>query len=58
MDQSGAVNRIHQGWALTKVSWTVLRSDRSLAAFPVLAAIAALLARQLERRMSPGTEKR
>ena len=44
MDQSGAVNRIHQGWALTKVSWTVLRSDRSLAAFPVLAAIAALLA--------------
>ena len=44
MDQSGAMNRIHQGWALTKVSWTVLRSDRSLAAFPVLAAIAALLA--------------
>ncbi len=39
-----AVNRIRQGWALTRTSWTVLRSDRSLAAFPVLAALAALLA--------------
>ena len=29
---------------LTRTSWTVLRSDRSLAAFPVLSAIAALLA--------------
>jgi hypothetical protein len=39
-----AVNRIRQGWALARTSWTVLRSDRSLAAFPVLATIAALLA--------------
>jgi hypothetical protein len=38
------MNRIHQGWKLTKTSWGVLRSDRSLAAFPVLAAIATLLA--------------
>jgi len=43
MRHDGAVNRIRQGWALTRTSWTVLRSDRSLAAFPVLAAIAALL---------------
>ncbi|MGE0027314.1 MAG: DUF6159 family protein [Thermoleophilia bacterium] len=38
------MNRIRQGWALARISWSVLRSDRSLAAFPVLAAIAALLA--------------
>jgi hypothetical protein len=38
------MNRIRQGWRLTKTSWGVLRSDRSLAAFPVLAAIATLLA--------------
>ena len=38
------MNRIRQGWALTRTSWTVLRSDRSLAAFPVLSALAALLA--------------
>ena len=38
------MNRIHQGWKLARTSWTVLRSDRSLAAFPVLAAIATLLA--------------
>ncbi len=38
------MRRIRQGWALARTSWTVLRSDRSLAAFPVLAAIAALLA--------------
>lgn len=38
------MNRIRQGWALTRISWSVLRSDRSLAAFPVLAAVAALLA--------------
>ena len=38
------MNRIHQGWKLARTSWTVLRSDRSLAAFPVLAAFATLLA--------------
>ncbi len=38
------MNRIRQGWALARISWGVLRSDHSLAAFPVLATIAALLA--------------
>jgi hypothetical protein len=38
------MNRIRQGWALTRTSWGVLRSDRSLAAFPVLGTLAALLA--------------
>jgi hypothetical protein len=38
------MNRIHQGWRLTRTSWGVLRSDRSLAAFPVLAGIATILA--------------
>ena len=32
-----------RGWELTKTSWGVLRSDRSLAVFPVLAALTALL---------------
>jgi hypothetical protein len=35
--------RFSRGWALTRQSWEVLRSDRSLAAFPVLAGAAALL---------------
>jgi hypothetical protein len=35
--------RLSRGWQLTKVSWATLRSDRSLGAFPVLAAIAGLL---------------
>lgn len=35
--------RISRGWALTKQSWGVLRSDRSLAAFPVLAGASVLL---------------
>ena len=37
------MGRFRQGWALTKTSWGVLRSDRSLAAFPVLAGIATIL---------------
>ncbi len=37
------VGRIRRGWELTKTSWGVLRSDRSLAAFPVLGGASALL---------------
>ena len=37
------MGRMRRGWELTKTSWGVLRSDRSLAVFPVLAALAALL---------------
>jgi Family of unknown function (DUF6159) len=37
------MGRIRQGWELTKTSWAVLRSDRSLAVFPVLAGMTALL---------------
>lgn len=37
------MGRIRAGWALARTSWTVLRSDRSLAAFPVLAGIATIL---------------
>ena len=37
------VGRIKRGWELTKTSWGVLRSDRSLAAFPVLGGASALL---------------
>ncbi len=36
------MGRIRRGWELTKTSWGVLRSDRSLAVFPVLAALASL----------------
>lgn len=36
------MGRIRRGWELTKTSWGVLRSDRSLAVFPVLAAVASL----------------
>lgn len=35
--------RISRGWALTKQSWATLRSDRSLAAFPVFGALSVLL---------------
>lgn len=34
---------IRRGWALAKTSWGVLRSDRSLAVFPVLGGLGALL---------------
>jgi Family of unknown function (DUF6159) len=36
------MGRIQRGWELTKTSWGVLRSDRSLAVFPVLGGLAAL----------------
>lgn len=37
------MGRISRGWQLTKQSWATLRSDSSLAAFPVLAGITTLL---------------
>ncbi len=37
------MQRIRNSWELAKVSWSVLRSDRSLAWFPVLSAIAGLI---------------
>lgn len=37
------MDRIRRGWSLTKQSWAVLRSDRSLAAFPVLGALSTIL---------------
>lgn len=36
------MGRIKRGWRLAGVSWTTLRSDRSLAAFPILGGLAAL----------------
>lgn len=36
--------RIQRGWALAKQSWAVLRADRALALFPVVAAVAIVLA--------------
>lgn len=38
------MGRMARGWALTKQSWAVVRRDRSLLAFPVIAGIAGLLA--------------
>lgn len=37
------MQRIRNSWELGKISWSVLRSDKTLAAFPVFAAIAALV---------------
>jgi hypothetical protein len=37
------MGRMRRGWELTKTSWRVLRSDRSLAVFPVLGGLTALL---------------
>jgi len=37
------MQRIKNSWELGKISWSVLRSDRSLAWFPVMSAIAALV---------------
>ena len=37
------MGRIQRGWELTKTSWGVLRSDRSLAVFPILGGLTALL---------------
>lgn len=38
------MGRMARGWALTKESWAVVRRDRSLLAFPVIAGVAGLLA--------------
>jgi hypothetical protein len=38
------MDRISRGWALTKQSWRVLKSDRSLVVFPILSTIFALIA--------------
>lgn len=38
------MGRISRGWALTKQSWRVLTSDRSLVVFPILSAIFATVA--------------
>ena len=43
MGKNGAMGRIERSWQLGKTSWRVLRSDRQLAAFPVLGAIASLV---------------
>ena len=37
------MGRIQRSWYLGKLSWRVLRSDRTLAIFPVLMAIGALI---------------
>jgi hypothetical protein len=37
------VGRIQRSWYLGKLSWRVLRSDRTLAVFPVLTAVGALI---------------
>ncbi len=37
------MGRMRRGWELTKQSWSTLRSDRSLAAFPVLAGLTTVL---------------
>jgi hypothetical protein len=36
--------RFRRGWALAKQSWAILRADRALALFPVVAAVSCLLA--------------
>lgn len=38
------MGRMARGWALTKESWAVVKRDRSLLAFPVIAGITGLLA--------------
>ena len=47
-----AMGRIARGWALTKQSWAVLKADRSLLVFPLISALASLLAVALI--MGPG----
>ena len=37
------MGRIQRSWNLGKLSWKVLRSDRTLAAFPVITAVSALI---------------
>jgi hypothetical protein len=38
------MGRISRGWALTRQSWAVLKSDASLAVFPILSTISAIVA--------------
>jgi hypothetical protein len=38
------MGRLSRGWALTKQSWAVVRGDRSLLVFPVVAGVCALVA--------------
>jgi hypothetical protein len=40
---SGLMGRIRRSWYLGKLSWRVLRDDRTLAVFPVITAIGALV---------------
>ena len=37
------MQRIKNSWELAKVSWSVLRSDKTLAVFPILSAVASLI---------------
>jgi hypothetical protein len=37
------MTRMRRGWELTKQSWAIVRRDRSLMVFPVVAVISALL---------------
>jgi Family of unknown function (DUF6159) len=43
LKENSAMNRIQRGWQLTKESWAVVRRDRSLMVFPIVAGISALL---------------
>lgn len=42
MVDTGAMNRLQTSWEMAKRSWAVLRSDKSLAWFPVLSLLASL----------------
>src|SRR5215475_5215155 len=42
--RSPSMGRLGRGWALTRESWAVVRNDRSLLVFPVVAGVCALLA--------------
>ena len=48
-----SVGRIQRSWYLGKLSWRVLRDDRTLAAFPVLMAIGALICSGSSAASSP-----
>ena len=38
------MGRMQRGWALSKESWAIVKADRSLLVFPVIAGIGALIA--------------
>ena len=38
------MGRMGRGWALSKESWAIVRADRSLLVFPIIAGIGALIA--------------